>query len=225
MVNNPTILFLFCFHNHHRESLENTFLGDAGAAALANGLSNSAARLLTTLSLCNSSIGSAGVEALVEALCTLGTMHTIVLSANPIGIAGVVALAKMISTTPTMAISTLALRSCGFGSAAMKILAGALNANNSISTLDLHGNNLGPEGAMALSLASVLYNTSSIAVFDIGATIHNLLSRGDRTDYFAAAAAQCEYHHHQPPGQHFGDSGALKLATALEKKLRRHPYI
>jgi Ran GTPase-activating protein (RanGAP) involved in mRNA processing and transport len=116
--------------------LHDCHLGDAGAMALASGLT--AACPLTSLRLTNCKIGVAGAQALAIWVAASSPLATLNLNGNPLGDEGVAHVASAVAASDTLTSLGLNLGfgTAGFGDTGATALARGLSSSRSLAFLD-----------------------------------------------------------------------------------------
>ena len=111
-------------------------------------------RHLRVLDLVNTDLCDAGVQALVEALCTENrSLQSLYLSGNGLGPPAAASLSRLLREAPH--IKALYLSVNGLGDEGVAVLAEGLRANSTLDTLELASNGIGPEGARILFAAAL----------------------------------------------------------------------
>jgi hypothetical protein len=128
-------------------NLKNNAIGDAGGAALAEGLSSIPD--LERFHLDGNAIKAVGAAALGKALPAVPALEWIYLSGNPLGVAGACAIAAGLAGTP--AVEWLYMSNCAIKDEGARALAEALASIPSLEWLDLDGNEIGDAGITALA--------------------------------------------------------------------------
>jgi hypothetical protein len=162
-------------------------LGPAGAGSIARMLRGN--RHLRVLDLVNTELRSAGVRAVVDALCTDNrSLQSLYLSGNGLGPAAAGDLARLLREAPHVESLYASVNHLGDEGAA--VLAEALAANRTLRTLELASNGIGPAGAKVL-LEAVRHSGLHTLNLGYAPSTKALGTRGnDMGDQGAACAAQ-----------------------------------
>lgn len=128
-------------------NLKNNAIGDAGGAALAEGLRSIPD--LERLYLDGNAIKAVGSTALGKALSAVPALEWFYLSGNPLGEAGASAVAAGLAGTP--AVEWLYMSNCSIKDEGARALAKNLASIPSLEWLDLDGNGIGDAGVIALA--------------------------------------------------------------------------
>ena len=127
----------------------NNVVGDAGAADIADMVTDPDGPHLKTLYLAGNAFGPAGAKALSDALAQDQSVRALWLKRNPLGPEGGRALGEMLAQNTS--IETLDLVNTGLMDAGVEALFDGLARNRVLRTLYLDANGLGPRSAAAMA--------------------------------------------------------------------------
>lgn len=171
-----------------RLAMQHVNLGDAGARAIAENLTN-----LQSLDLRSNELGEAGTQAIAEKLTNL---HTLGLGFNNVGDAGARAIAENLTN-----LQSLNLRSNSVSEAGIQAIAENLT---NLHTLDLSFNNVGDAGARTIAYKRTKLNTLFLGFSNVG-------EAGTR----AIAENFTNLHTFDLSGNNVGEAGAQSIAENL----------
>ncbi|XP_015777517.1 PREDICTED: protein NLRC3-like [Acropora digitifera] len=182
-------------------------IGDSGALAFAEALRTNSS--LTHLDLFANDIGDLGIEAICKALQSNHVMTHLILGGNTIGDSGAVALAEALKS-PATQLSYLDLDRCIIFYLGVKILAGSLQTNQSLTHL-------------CLAESNISWSASALAeMLQLNRTLTHLNLSGSNIGYlgteviFKALQSNHVMTHLYLSGSAIGDLGAVALAEALK---------
>ena len=192
-------------------------IGDLGAIAFADALQTNSA--LTQLDLGGNGIGALGIEAICKALQFNHVITHLDLCGNTIGDSGAEALAEALQS-PATQLSYLHLDECHITSFGVKILAGALETNQSLTHLNLA--RLRRISCSATALAEALQLNRTLTHLDLSCS-----GIGDLGTEAICKALQSNHvtTHLILGGNTIGDSGAEALAEALQSPATQLSYL
>ncbi|XP_067016042.1 protein NLRC3-like [Acropora muricata] len=206
LLKNSTLKCLFLGYN---------YIGDLGALAFADALRTNSSLLLLDLS--DNGIGDLGTEVICKALQSNHVMTHLSLHGNTIGDSGAEALAGELQS-PSTQLSYLHLDTCQITSLGGRILAVALQTNQSLTHLCLSANNL----CSATALAEALQLNRTLTHLDLSQSNISVLG----TEVIFKALQSNQVMTHLMLGcTKIGDSGAVALAEALKSPATQLSYL
>lgn len=190
-------------------NLENSYLYDAGVAALMDGLSHNASVRSANLQ-CNH-IGGEGGRTIGAMLAENETLETLDLEFNPLWEKGVIAIGEALSCNTGL--RTLNLRQTNMSAQAAKALAVSLKQNHTLEVLDISRNPISTDGAFYV--AEALKVNTGLITLRIGEGDPNIGPEGVKA---LAEALKVNTHlqNLNLENSYLGEDGAFAMAEMLE---------